>query len=110
MVRVAATNHIHVQADSGVIGDRLKNVPGHGTGEVATDEMVLLTLWLALVDEVGASRNIDDGASQRLVNSVRITLGTLPAPPARPVPARRPARRPTGTRAAPWRAGPTVAA
>ena len=56
-----------VQAQDGVVGERLEDVAGHGAGEMAADEDVLLAFRLALVDHVGSAGDVDDGVDQGLV-------------------------------------------
>ena len=56
-----------MQADTGVVGDGLQHMTHHGTGEVTADEVVNESLGLALVHQVGASGDVDDGMSQGLV-------------------------------------------
>ena len=67
MVGIAPGQDTHVQADTGVVGDGLQYVTHHGTGEVTADEVVNESLGLALVHQVGASGDVDDGMSQGLV-------------------------------------------
>ena len=59
--------HAHVQADAGVERDRLEDVPGQRTGEVAADQVVLLPGRLAAVHQVGTAGDVDDGLGERLV-------------------------------------------
>src|SRR5699024_10788313 len=67
VVRVAPLEHPHVQAYAGVEGDRLEHVPGHGTGEVPADEVVLLAGGLTAVYQVGASGNVHHSLGEGLV-------------------------------------------
>ena len=67
VVRVAAANQIEVDGESAVESDGFQRVGGHRTSEVTADEVVLLALGFAFVDEVGAPGNIDDALSQCFV-------------------------------------------
>ena len=61
VVRVAAGQHAHVQGDAGVVGEALEHVPGQRAGVGAADDGVDLALGLALVHDVGAAGDVDDG-------------------------------------------------
>jgi len=62
-VRVPAGEHPHMQADAGVVGDGLKDVPGHRTGEVA-----------AAITEVGqASNEINSSSTQVNASAERLS-------------------------------------
>ena len=67
VVRVAPAEHRDVHGEAGVEGDRLEDVPHHRPGEVAADEVVLESGRLARVHEVRATRDVDDGLGERLV-------------------------------------------
>ena len=56
-----------MQADAGVVGDGLQDVPDHRAGEVPADEMVNEGFGLPVVDQVGPPRHVDDGLGQSLV-------------------------------------------
>src|SRR5690606_2779422 len=67
VVRVAAREQRHVEADVRVVRDRLEDVARERAREVPADEVVLLARRLTVVDEVGAARDVDDRACERLV-------------------------------------------
>src|SRR5690606_4597057 len=67
VVRVAAREAAHVDADDRVVRDRLEHVPRERPGEVPADEVVLLALGLARVDEVRTPGDVDDRERERLV-------------------------------------------
>lgn len=56
-----------MQADLGVKGDGLKDVPGEGTREVPADQVVFLACRLTGVNQVRTARNVDDGVRQSLI-------------------------------------------
>src|SRR5690606_37736722 len=53
--------------DARVVSDRLEDVPRERTGEVTTDEVVLLARRLARVHEVRPSGDVDDGEREGFV-------------------------------------------
>ena len=67
MVRVAARNNVNVNGQSGVEGDRFEDVTDHRSGEVTADEVVFKTCGLAGVHEERATRNVDNGLCECLV-------------------------------------------
>jgi hypothetical protein len=67
VVRVAAGDDVHVQADAGVQSDGLEDVPGQRAREVAADQVILLPGGLATVHQVGPARDVNDGVCQCLV-------------------------------------------
>ena len=67
VVRVAAGDDVHVQADAGVQRDGLEDVAGQRAGEVAADQVVFLAGGLAAVHQVGAAGDVDDGVREGFV-------------------------------------------
>ena len=67
VVRVAAAHEFEVHGEARREGDRLEEVAHHRSGEVPADEVELEAGRLADVHEVRATRDVDDGLRERLV-------------------------------------------